>query len=322
MTKKFSVVAIATLSLAILASPSAHAQVRLLAGYDFESSSAITPETDETVGPTNNGTLVDDISGWPDPADGYLQIVSSLVPDDTRPGAGAVGATNEVLSTGAIGIGSYSLYKDRFGAATNGFTMTMWLKQPDVSPAANFQSVIGRGSQSHRIFILDGGHANVAISDGNNAPGAFQFADITGAFNDGQWHHVAAVLDTSDALDPRLIGYLDGAEVTNQAACEGTNNYAAGCITGTGTPGGTGAGFDNDPRNGIDLGGRSEDDDNRAPDVFIDEAGYFSGALSPTNIGDLFSGEKSIIDFAVPEPATFGLLGTAMLGLMLRRRRS
>ncbi|MEQ8846781.1 LamG-like jellyroll fold domain-containing protein [Botrimarina sp.] len=261
----------------------AHADAAtLLAGYDMD---------------TNNGTAagaaVLDVSGLATPLDAVIQPSSSVVADNTRPNAAA---GNQVLSVGVTGLGAFSPYDARLDTGTDGFTFVAWVKH---SNSANFQSVVGRGPFAERIFNDFGGYP-IAISNGTNNPGGFQFLGTGTSDNaDGEWHHVAVSLDLSDPLDPRIKGYQDGMLVANNP---------------TDIPG------LNPISNGIDIAGRQFDNGDAFPNSMLDDVAMFRGALSDSDVSALYSGAKSLADFAIPEPSAALLALTPAVVFATRRR--
>ena len=308
MTKKFGVVAIALLSLAILGLTSAQAQV-LLTAYDYDSNTG-TAAGDSALDVSGNGTSLD----------GVLQGSSSLVVDATRPGAAA---GNLVLSTGVVGIGAYGPDAARLDTGANGLTYVGWIKTA-VEADLTWGAIQGRGSQATRVFMIQDdagdGHANLATSNGNNAPGAFQYANLTPKMNDGNWNHFAIVFDPANN---NIRGYRNGVLGTSGVPEWQADNPLGlyGPIGGNDTTGQGPITSLLGRSNGFDVAGRSEDNGDRLPNVLLDDNAMFSGVLSDSDIKFLADG-GSISNFKVPEPTSLGLAGLGLLGLLLKRRRS
>lgn len=256
----------------------------VLAAYDVDSNTG-----------TTAGAFLNDISGHALALDAEIQADSTVVVDATRPGA-APG--NQVLNTGQVGLGAFSPYDARLDTGANGMTFAFWAKHENT---AAFQAVFGRGPFAERIFNQGGTYA-LAISNGANAPGGFQIADLSaGGLNDGEWHHVAISLDLSNPADPRFLAYTDGVLSNNLPADNGTGNLTS-AITGLTAIG-----------NGMDIAGRQFDNGDRFPGAMVDDLAMFSGVLTADEVAGLASGQLSLHDFRIPEPASFALAGIALL---------
>lgn len=100
------------------------------------------------------------------------------------------------------------------------WTVECWIK-PDIDEAKDSYGLLGSLMGNGRMMILsivDGKRLQFVLNAGPNHSAGASSNDIGGTLYDGQWHHVAAVVDRARNGELRL--YLDGEEVTAAQAAQ------------------------------------------------------------------------------------------------------
>jgi hypothetical protein len=204
---------------------------------------------------TVSGSLVSDSSG-----NNILGIINSGV----TPTAGKVG---QALTFN--GTNGYVMFSNDTPAALNGsLTLSAWVK---TSGSSGNQAIISKydatGAEYGYIFkVLPSGNLGLRFG-GNNISGTRELADAGATVNDGQWHHVAAVI----TLGQNVSFYIDGnlGSVIPAATMAGTQGLALE-IGGSAWP----------PYGGYFAGS-------------IDEVKIYKQVLTASDISLLYSGNAS-----------------------------
>jgi hypothetical protein len=173
-----------------------------------------------------------------------------------------------------------------FDFANATFSVCAWFKTTDLDTV----TIVSEGSYGNGGWMLGiNGYVYFALKSPNYTDNACSTL-TTESYNDGQWHHAAAVIstNTSNNSGNSAVIYIDGNPVN---AMEGTKNSAYGYKSST---------------TNWSIGAR----DGATRNFFngsIDDVRIYNHALSGQEIASL-----------VPEPATMTLLGLG--GLLLWKR--
>jgi hypothetical protein len=179
-------------------------------------------------------------------------------------------------------------------------TIMYWMRSDTINPGESTQRVVESRWGNTRLIMRgdagagDGDGMRLELNDGYRGnPGDTASAGIF----DGQWHHIAMVIDQADdgSSTEGLTFYLDGVSQPLFNAA-GPANFAMG------------------PGAEFGLGGYNLADGRTG--------GFYAGNLDDFRIyrGDLLS-QAEIQAAMIPEPSAVAFLGLVLGGLMLRRRK-
>ena len=87
------------------------------------------------------------------------------------------------------------------------YTVSLWYKSTSSSLD---RTIINLGSNPYRFYLATG-NGKLAFGAGNSSTifGNYNWLPTAGAINDGQWHHICIVQDSSGGV-PNLTAYVDG----------------------------------------------------------------------------------------------------------------
>lgn len=170
-------------------------------------------------------------------------------------------------TTGASGyaeIGSTSDFT--FIQNTGEFTISLWMKLADYT-IANRYPVGNTGTSSQKGFWLgnNGGTGRLSVVRGDGIASSLINASYTNLFTDNNWHHIVAT--ASDAAN-QVYFYKDGVQLTP----------TSGATVGTLSSGNS----TNPTRFGYSAAGAWIGD--------MDELGFWSRALAPSEVLELYNG--------------------------------
>ena len=87
------------------------------------------------------------------------------------------------------------------------YTVSLWYKSTSSSLD---RTIINLGGNTYRFYLATG-NGKLAFGAGNSSTifGNYNWLPTAGAINDGQWHHICIVQDSSGGV-PNLTAYVDG----------------------------------------------------------------------------------------------------------------
>ena len=240
---------------------------------------------------------------------------------DLEEGTGATTSDQVSTTAGALGTGvswstdtpgAASDYSLSFPNTTAGFVGTT-LNATDMGiSGTGAKTILGwfkTTSQEQQMFFgyspSNGTGAGQDLRLGHDASGYLRFEVSSGfalyngkTLDDGAWH-MAAVIISADDTTSTVDFYLDGDLLTpTSSSTRAINTLGASSL---------GANFDQ-----VVLGNGNPTSSTQAWDGFIDEVRVYNTALTETELDSIYA--------AIPEPATFGLVGLMGLACLVRRR--
>ena len=99
------------------------------------------------------------------------------------------------------------------------YTISLWYKSTSSSLD---RTIINLGSNPYRFYLATG-NGKLAFGAGNSSTifGNYNWLPTAGAINDGQWHHICIVQDSSGGVS-NLTAYVDG----SSSGSGGSTNFA------------------------------------------------------------------------------------------------
>ena len=87
------------------------------------------------------------------------------------------------------------------------YSVSLWCKSTSSSLD---RAIINLGSNAYKFYLAIG-NGKLAFGAGNSSTvfGNYNWLPTAGAINDGQWHHICIVQDSSGGI-PNLTAYVDG----------------------------------------------------------------------------------------------------------------
>ena len=88
------------------------------------------------------------------------------------------------------------------------YSVSLWYK---ATVSGGFKTIINLGANNYRFCLLSATHGRITFGAGNSSTVTvtYNWLPTAGAINDGQWHHICIVQDSSGGV-PNLTAYVDG----------------------------------------------------------------------------------------------------------------
>ena len=88
------------------------------------------------------------------------------------------------------------------------YSVSLWYK---ATASGGFKTIINLGANNYRFCLLSATLGRITFGAGNSSTitVTYNWMPSAGAINDGQWHHICIVQDSSGGV-PNLTAYVDG----------------------------------------------------------------------------------------------------------------